>query len=236
MGRVCAPILVLMLAVACGSTAAASYEQTHSAQQIVTDASKSTGSAGSFHINLDADTSQGRGTADLDVEGSNLKGTVTGQGLQVRITHVDGQTYVFGADLTALLLKTNPQAAAVVQAKAFNKWILVPAEFWDSTGLSAITDMHKLTDCLQASSSGLSKKGTTNVLAVRVIEVDNQSSGKLYVATSAPHYFTRIALQGGDKCMADSNASSETIDLTKVGAKLGITAPADSVDLTTLGA
>ena len=233
MGRICAPIVALMLAAACGSPAAASYEQTHSAQQIVTDASKSTGSANSFHINVDADTSQGRATADLDVEGSNLKGTVTGQGLQVRITHVDGKTYVFGADLMAVLLKTDPQAAAVVQAKAINKWVLMPAEFWDSTGLSAITDVHKLTDCLQAS-SGLNKKGTSNVLAMRVVEVDNQAASKLFVATSGPHYFARMALQSGDKCIPDSNASSETIDLTKVGTKLGITAPADSVDLQTL--
>ena len=225
--------MLAVLVAACGSTAAASYEQTHTAQQIVTDASKSTASANSFHINVDADTSQGRVTADLDVEGSNLKGTVTGEGMRVRIVHIDGKTYVFGADLAAFLETTNPQAAAIVNAKAASKWVLMPADFWDSTDLTAITDMHKLTDCLQAS-SGLSKKGTSNVLAVRVVEVDTQSAGKLFVATSGPHYFTRIALQGGDKCITDSNASSETIDLTKVGTKLGITAPSDSVDLQTL--
>ena len=60
---------VVALIVACGSSAAAAYEQTHSAKQIVSDAGKSTGSATSFHLAVAVTTQEGQANADFDVAG-----------------------------------------------------------------------------------------------------------------------------------------------------------------------
>lgn len=233
MGRACAPILALIAAVACGPGASASYEQSHSAQQIVNDASSSTGSATSFHITVNATTQDGPATADFDVAGSNVQGMVNGQGMTIHLIHVNGQTFVNGTDLADILTKTNPQAAAIVKAKASDKWVLMPSAFWSSTTIADAVDMQKLTSCLKAA-AGLKKKGSSTISGQNVVEVDDRLTDRMYVQTGASHYFMRIALAGGDTCLTDSATSSETIDLTKVGQKVDITAPAGSVDLQTI--
>ncbi len=99
----------MALCVACGSSAAAAYEQTHSAKQIVSDASKSTGSATSFHLAVAVTTQNGQANADFDVAGTNVNGKVTYQGTLVRIMHVDGRTFVYGADLAQFLATSSSQ-------------------------------------------------------------------------------------------------------------------------------
>src|SRR5579864_7321826 len=127
-------VVTVVLTAACGSAAAATYQDSHSAQQIVSDASKSTGSASSFHITIDETTQDGAQHADLDVEGSNVSGKLTASGMVVRLMHVNGQTFIYGADLAQLLVSTKePQAAAVVKARAADKWVLMPADFWTSS-------------------------------------------------------------------------------------------------------
>jgi hypothetical protein len=90
-------VVAVVLTAACGSAAAASYQDSHSAQQIVSDASKSTGSASSFHMTIDETTQDGAQHADLDVEGSNVSGKLIASGMSVRLTHVSGQTFIYGA-------------------------------------------------------------------------------------------------------------------------------------------
>jgi hypothetical protein len=224
---------VLALTTACGLGASADYSQTHTAQQIVSDASKSTGAATSFHVTIDATTKDGQATADIDVEGSNVSGKIVGQGMGVRIIHVDSQTFVYGADLAAILESSNPQAAAIVKAKASDKWVLMPADFWSSTGIDAITKLGKIADCLKTE-QGLTKKGTSTISGQQVVEVDDQLASSLFVSTAAPHYFLRLALTGVDTCITDSSVTKETIDLSKVGQKLNIAVPTGYVDLKTL--
>jgi len=218
---------------ACGLGASADYSQTHTAQQIVSDASKSTGAATSFHVTIDATTKDGQATADIDVEGSNVSGKIVGQGMGVRIIHVDSQTFVYGADLAAILESSNPPAAAIVKAKASDKWVLMPADFWSSTGIDAITKLGKIADCLKTE-QGLTKKGTSTISGQQVVEVDDQLASSLFVSTAAPHYFLRLALTGVDTCITDSSVTKETIDLSKVGQKLNIAVPTGYVDLKTL--
>lgn len=233
MGRACVLVLALVVGLACGSASTASYEQSHSAKQVVTDASKSTGSATSFHLAADVTTQQGPAHAEFDVEGLNVSGKVSYQSTNVRIMHVDGKTFVYGADLADSLASTNAQAAATVKAKAADKWVLMPEEFWTSTGITELTDIKKTTDCLQ-SASGLTKKGTSTVSGKRVVEVDDELTSQMYVDTASPHYFVRVALAGKDTCVTGPAVTQETIDLTKVGAKLNIAVPAGYVDVQSL--
>ena len=233
MGRACVPVLALIVALACGSASTASYEQSHSAKQVVADASKSTGSATSFHLAVDVTTQQGPAHAEFDVEGTNVNGTVSYQGTHLRIMHVDGRSFVYGADLAEVLAATNAQGAAAVKAKAADKWVLMPEEFWTSTGISELTDVKKMSDCLQ-SASGLTKKGTSNVSGKRVVEVDDELTSQMYVDTASPHYFVRVALAGKDTCVTGPGVTQETIDLTKLGAKLNIAVPVGYVDLQSL--
>ena len=224
---------VVALCVACGSSATAAYEQTHSATQIVSDAGKSTGSATSFHLAVAVTTQAGQANADFDVEGKNVSGKVTYQSTLVRVMHVDGRTFVYGADMAQLLEKTNAQAAALVRAKAADKWVLMPEEFWSSTGIDELTDLRKMADCLQAA-SGLKKKGTSTVSGKRAVEVDDQLTSQIYVDTASPHYFLRVVLAGSDTCVTGSAVSNETLDLSKVGQKMNISVPNGYVDLQTL--
>jgi hypothetical protein len=224
----------MALTAACGLGASPDYSQTHSAQQIVSDASKSTGSATSFHITIDATTKDGQANADVDVEGSNVSGKIVGQGMGVRIIHVDGQTFVYGPDLAAILETSDPQTAAIVKVKASDKWVLMPADFWSSTGIDEITQLQKMADCIKTE-QGLTKKGTSAISGQQVVEVDDQLASSVYVATAAPHYFVRLALTGVDTCITAPSVTKETIDLRKVGQKLNIAVPAGYVDLKTLG-
>lgn len=235
MGRSGGPLLslALVLAVACGFGSTADYGQSRTAQQIVDDASKSTGAATSFHIATEVTTKTGPGNADFDVEGSNLSGKLNAQGMNLRIVHVNDKTFVYGSDLAVAIAQINPQASAAVKARAADKWVLMPPDFWSSTGLSGAIDMASLTTCLRTE-AGLSKKGTSTVSGQNVVEVDDQLSGKMFVQTAAPHYFVRVDLEGVDSCITDQSVTHEKIDLTKVGQKITVSPPSDYVDLNAL--
>jgi len=225
--------MVMMLTAACGLGASADYSQTRSAQQVVSDASKSTGAATSFHITIDATTKDGQANADVDVDGSSVSGKIVGAGATVRVVHVGSQTFVYGSDLAAILRASDPQAAGIVKVKASDKWVLMPADFWNSTGIDAITHLGKITDCFKTE-PGLTKKGTSTISGHQVVEVKDQLASSFFVATAAPHYFVRLALTGVDTCITDPTLTQETIDLSKVGQKLNIAVPSGYVDLKTL--
>jgi hypothetical protein len=227
------PAALMVAVAACGVGPAASYDQSHTAQQIVSDASASTGKVTSFHVTMDVTTKDGPANADLDVEGPNIGGKVAAQGAAVRIIHVNDKTFVYGSDLAASLAATNPQAAATVTAKAADKWVLMPPEFWSSSSLGDIINLPQLATCLKTE-AGLTKKGTSTMSGQQVVEVDNQLAGRMFVQTAAPHYYVRVALQGVDTCISDTSVTQETMNFTKLGQKLNVTAPSDYVDLSTL--
>ena len=223
----------MVLTAACGLGASADYSQTHSAKQIVSDATRSTGAATSFHILIDATTKDGQANADVDVQGADVSGKIVGAGVSIRIIHVGGQTFVYGSDLAAILQASDVQAAAIVKAKASDKWVLMPADFWTSTAIDAITHLSKITDCFKTE-QGLTKKGTSTISGHQVVEVKDQLASSFFVATAAPHYFVRLALTGVDTCITDPTLTQETIDLSKVGQKLNIAVPTGYVDLKAL--
>ena len=222
---------ICALATACGSTSSTpSYADTHTAQQIIGDASASTGAATTFHLSIDATTPQGEATADFDIQGTNVSGKLTAQGLTIRITHVGSETFVYGADLAAILQSSNAQAAAKIKAKASDKWILMPADFWPSTGIDALTAFQKMTSCF-TTAAGLVKKGTIPVSGRTAILIEDTAFSRLYVDPEPPHYFMRIDVNSSEKCLTDTSVSAETTVLTKVGSDLQVSAPSGFVSL-----
>lgn len=230
-GALAACALVVLAGAACGS-APASYTDSHSAAQILTDASTSTAAVSSYHIKIEETTESGDAMMDVDVEGTNISGKLTAEGIAARITHVGDQTFVYGADLAAILGKTNPQAGAVVTAKAADKWVLMPSNFWDSS-FTDVLDVKKMSTCL-STVAGAVKKGTSTVSGVSAIEIDDQLLSQIDVQTASPHYYVHMVFTGVETCLTDSTARGQTIDLSSFGKKFGITAPAGYVDLTTL--
>lgn len=230
--RVCICVLAAVLGAACGLLPAPAYEQAHSATQIVTDATAATGSAKSFHIRVDDKAKSGPAQAELDVEGSNVSGKITGQGISIRIMHVGTQTFIYGADLAAFLALNDAQAAASVRAKASDKWVLMPSDFWNSS-FSDLIDMQKMSTCLRTV-AGLQKKGTSTVDGEGVVELDDQLQSRLYVQTAAPHHFVRLVFSSVETCLTDSTSTGQTIDLSRYGTKFGISVPSGYVDIATL--
>ena len=230
-GRVCLGVLAVALAGACGLTSPG-YEQSHTATQILADASVSTGASRSFHVTVDETTPAGPATADLDVENSNFSGKIAFQGITARIMQVGGQAFIYGSDLAAVLAPINPQAAAAVSAKASDKWVLVPSDLWGSS-FSQLFDVQKLSSCLKAA-PGVVKKGTSAVSGQQVVEIDDQTGSQIFVQSDAPHRFVRVVLSGVDSCATDSTAAGQTIVLSRYDARFHITAPSGYVDLKTL--
>jgi hypothetical protein len=226
-------ICAVALVSACGGgSAPQTYDQSHSASQIVSDADASVASAQSFHVTIDEKADSGPLTAEIDTEASDAQGTVKSDTVSVHLIHASRQTFIYGADLETLVEPTNPTLAATVARDAADKWVLVPSDIWDSS-FGKLLDIKKMTGCLKAAIS-VGKKGTSIVSGERVVEVDNQAGSKVYVQTAAPHHLVRAVIADGDTCATDSTAKGQTIELSRYGSNFEIGAPADYVELTKL--
>ncbi len=226
--------VLLVLVVACGSGATASYEQSHTPAQILSDADLATISSHSYHVSITETASTGPASAEMDVENGNASGKIISNGIRVRITHVNEQTFIYGSDLAQILYATNPRVADVVNAKAPDKWVLVPREIWTS-GFSKVLDLGKMSSCLKGL-SGVVKKGTSTVSGQGVVELDDPARSKIYVQTAAPHHYVRVVFPTSHGCATDSTARSQMIDLSQFEASFQIAAPAGYADLTALAA
>ncbi len=221
------------LAVAgCGFGPWAPYDQSHSAEQIIDDASNATASVHSLHIALDETTPNGPATAQMDVESSNAGGNVASQGISARLVHVGGQTFIYGSDLAAVLAVSNPDAASAVSSTAGDKWVLVPSDIWGAS-FARLIDIGRMARCLP-SEKGLVKKGTARIAGQDVVEVDDQAGSTIDVQTAPPHYVVRARFTSSDSCSTDSTAQSQTLDLSRFGARFHLAAPKGYVDMATL--
>src|SRR5207247_6396158 len=155
------PAVLVVLVVACGSGATASYEQSTTAAQILSDSDLATISSRSYHVSITETAATGPASAEMDVENGNASGKIISNVIRVRITHVDEQTFIYGSDLAQILYATNPRVADTVNTKAPDRWVLVPPDIW-SSGFSKVLDLRKMSSCLKGL-SGVVKKGTSNI-------------------------------------------------------------------------
>ena len=235
---------LLLIVSACGGTAAASYDQSRSAEQITSDASAALKSAHSGHVVIQSTTQGSAVAADIDVENQNFSGKVTVGTGSFKMMLVSGKAYIYGPDLVNFAHISDPNIAAALTAKIGSKWVLLPG---DSTAnqqsLSVFTDFTAFADCLTAG-KGLTKKGTTTISGDSVVEVDDSAGSKTFVLTASPHYPRRFAWTAGEQCAASAASGSSgsgtatepgSLEFTKMGAHFGITAPTDTVDLASIG-
>ena len=227
-------MLAVALITACGSGGSASYEQTHSASQILADADLATRSTASYHVSISANAESGYAIAEMDIEDTNAAGTLTSNGIVLRMIHVKDQTFMFGAGLGDVIQPSNPQLAAAVRAKAAGKWVLVPSDIW-TAAFRKLLDLRTMSSCLKGA-EGMAKKGTATASGQSVVRLDDKAGSQVYVQTSAPHHFVHLVLSASESCSTDSTAKGETIDLLKFGTRFQITAPSGYIDLATLAA
>jgi hypothetical protein len=234
-----APILCL-LAFACGGpTVLASYEQSHSATQITSDASKSLKSVHSAHLTFQGTSAGSSVSADIDAEDKNFNGKISIQGGSFRMIVADSKVYINGPDLVAFMKITDPAVAAQVNALIGTKWVLLPSSLGvDASTMGSLSDFSGMADCI-TSDSKVTKKGTSTIGGDAVVEVDAASGLKVFVQIASPHYPRRIEFPAGSSSCntAGSTTASDSgsIEFSKFGSHFGIKAPADFTDLTKLG-
>jgi len=217
---------------ACGTTQAAGYAESHSASEIISDGSGALKSAHSAHVAIQGTYQGSAATFEADVEDRNASGSITFGSTTLKLIIYSGKLYLYGPDLI-VLART---ADAALTAKVGDKWVLMPdGVVVDQRGLQAFGDFSGMADCIK-SGTGFSKKGTATIRGVSAVEIQSAAGSQIFVQTSAPHYPIRIAYTAGDKACSDPGQPlSGTIDLTRIGAHFGITAPPNSTDFASLG-
>jgi len=227
-------VVAVALITACGSGGSASYEQTHSASQILADADLATISSRSYHVSIDETAESGPASAEVDVENGNVNGKIIESGIRTRIAHVNDQTFVYGSDLAQVLYLVNPRLGDVVNSRAHDTWVLVPPEMW-KTGFSTALDFRKMSSCLKRL-SGVSKKGASTISGQEAVELDDPARSQFYIQIAAPHNYLRVVFRTSHGCATDATARSQMITWSQYGATFHITAPTGYADLKDLGA
>lgn len=228
-------LVVIALVAACGPVGgSASYEQSRTATQILGDADLAMISSRSYHVSIDETAEVGRASADVDVEGANVSGTIIESGIRARIVHVSDQTFIYGSDLAQALYITDPRTADKVNTQAHDKWVLVPPETW-KTGFGPAIDLRGMSSCVKRL-SGVVKKQTTSISGQAAVKLQDPARAEIYVETAAPHHYVRLWFPTAHGCATDATARSQLISLTRYGARFNITAPTGYVGLKALAA
>lgn len=236
--RVVSAAFVLAVGAGCGSgSSQPTYDQSHSASQIAADSIHALKVTPSAHVEFQGSSQGSPVTANLDLVGSNLKGTITADGVPYQVIAVNDETYVYGPDLAALARLADAQVADEISSKVGDRWALMPPSAPVSVdSLGALANLSTLADCLP-SGVGLVKKGTMTISADRVVELADASGTRVFVDLKAPHYPRRVEFGPNAQCegtpVGAGNAGS--VELTQIGSPFTITAPANYVDLASLG-
>jgi hypothetical protein len=225
-------LVAVALAFACGTTPPASYADSRSASQIITDASSALKSVHSAHVTSQSNYQGSAAKFDGDVEDQKFNGTVTIGSNTMKMIVNSGKLYLYGPDLIAFAHITDATAAARVG----DKWILMPnGLIVDQQTLQTFGDFSGMADCVK-SGAGFSKTGTATVGGVAAVEIHSAAGSQIFVQTSAPHYPIRVVYTSGDKSCSDpSQAQNGTIELSRLGDHFGITTPPNATDLASVG-
>jgi hypothetical protein len=225
-------VVATALMVACGTTQTAGYVESHSASQIISDASSALKSVHSAHVTIQSTYQGSAGKFDGDIEDQNFSGTMTIGSNTLKVTIYSGKIYLYGPDLIAFAHVTDSK----ITARVGDKWILMPSGLIvDPKSLQAFGDFSAMADCVK-SGTGFTKAGTSTTLGVAAVEIHSAAGSQIFIQVSAPHYPVRIVYATGDKACSDPNKpDSGTIDLTRIGAHFGITTPQNTTDFAALG-
>jgi hypothetical protein len=229
--RAAAGLVAIVFTFACGAAPAASYDQSRSGSQIIDDASTALTSLHSAHVTIQSRYQGSASEFDADIENQNFSGTITlGTAGKLRMIVDAGNFYLYGPDLLAF----SHVADQTVTAKVGEKWIIMPPGLIvDQRGLKAFSNFSSMADCIK-SGSAYTKKGTSTIAGQSVVEVQDTAGSQIFVQLSAPHNPIHLVIVSSE-CSAGGQPQAGTIDLTRIGDHFGITPPANSTDLASVG-
>ncbi len=229
--HVAAGWVAIVFTVACGGTPALSYDQSRTGAQIIDDGSNALRSLHSAHVTIQSTYQGSASVFEADIENQNIKGTITlGTAGKLNMIVDAGNLYIYGPDLLAFSHVTDQ----TVIAKVGEKWIIMPPGLIvDQQGLEALSNFSGMADCMK-SGSAYTKKGTSIIAGQSVVEVQDTAGSQVFVQLSGPHYPIQVVIVPSE-CSAAGQPQAGTFDLTRIGDHFGITPPANSTDLASVG-
>ena len=155
------------------------------------------------------------------VNGRGATGSMSENGVSFRLVTIGASSYINGSPAFWRRF-----AGAAAAGRLNGRWLRAPAGSGKLASLSSLTDVRGLVSALLAGHGPLIRGATSTIAGRRVIALhDGSRHGTLYVATKGPPYPVRIADTGG--------AGGE-LDFGAFNARVTLTPPADSVDISSL--
>jgi hypothetical protein len=214
--------LAAALLTACGGGSSGNGEAAKKGPQVAADAANALEQAGAAHLKGNV-TEQGQsGDVDLQLQGTDVSGTITLGGQKVQLISTGGKIYA----KAPAAFWSSFGAPESIAGQLDGQWVIVPGEAASSFDTFTLKG---LADSLRKPSDGSIKDAvTTTSLDKQLVVVVSQTDGStLDVAATGTPYPLKATDKGGD--------SPGTLTFSGFGKKTTITAPANALDLSTLG-
>jgi hypothetical protein len=212
--------LSAVLLTACGGGDSGNGEAAKKGPQVAADAANALEQAGAAHAKGTVTSNGQSGDLDLQLQGTDVSGTLTMQGEKVQIVGTGGKTYI-QAPASLYAAQNIPDAIA---GQLAGKWVIVPESA--ASDFSTFT-LKGLADDLRKPTSGTIKDPVTTAT------VDGQ---KVVVVTESDGSTLNVAATGTPYPLKEESKGTEpsSVTLSDFGKKTTITAPAGALDLTQL--
>jgi hypothetical protein len=213
--------LAAALLAACGGGDSGNGEAAKKGPQVATDAANALEQSGAAHAKGSVSSGGQPGELDLQLQGSDVSGTITMQGQAIKVVSTGGKTYI-QAPASLYTAQSIPDAVA---SQLAGKWVIVPESA--ASDFSTFT-LKGLADELRKPSEGTinDKVTTATVDGQKVVVVTESDGSTLNVASTGTPYPLKVENKG--------SSDAGTITFSDFGTKQSITAPAGALDLSTL--
>jgi hypothetical protein len=212
--------LSAVLLTACGGGDSGNGEAAKKGPQVATDAANALEQSGAAHAKGSVTSSGQAGDLDLQLQGTDVSGTLTLQGQKIQVISTGGKTYI----QAPVSLYTAQGVPATIAGELDGKWVIVPDSAASSFGTFTLKG---LADELRKPTDATYKDPVTTatVDGQKVVVVTQTDGSTLDVAASGQPYPVKEESKG---------SSPSTVTLSDFGKKTTITAPAGALDLTQL--
>ena len=203
------------------SSSAAPSSESRTGAEVAAAAADALEQAGSAHVAGTIGTAAG-GNIDLQLQGEDVLGTVTMEGQTIQLLTVGGVSYLqAGADFW-----TSSGVPAEAVGQLDGQWVVVPPE--GAAEFGALTLSGFADELRNPSDGAFEDEVRTEQLDGQDVLVARQANGsEVYVAAEDPQYPLKTTTTGAD---------AESVTLDGFGEQVEITAPADALDLSEIGA
>jgi hypothetical protein len=221
-------VLLALILGGCGASSASRSPNGVAAKtpaEILSAAKGAAATAASVHV-AGSIVSEGKPISlDMELVGRNEgKGSVTLEGLGIRLIDVDGAVFVKGSRAFYARF-AGAKAATLLQGK----WIEGSAKRGPLASFAALADLDKVIDSTLVDHGTLSRAPLVEIRGKQAVGVtDATEDGTLYVATTGVPYPLEIL-------KPSSGARAGTIVFDRWNKPVSLAAPADSISLSRLG-